>query len=74
MVSTFTLLTVIAAFTSIVAGFAGTRSAYGRAVDVLALPVYIVAWYYVGASALTGVIALIAGIVVWNVVRYVVYG
>lgn len=74
MVSTFTLLTVIAALTSIAAGFAGTRSVYGRAVDVLALPVYIAAWYYVGASILTGVIAFIAGAVVWNVVRYVVYG
>ncbi len=74
MVNTLALLTVISALTSIMAGIAGTRTAIGRAVGVLALPLFIGAWFYLGASILTGVIAFLAGGIVWSVVRYILTG
>lgn len=74
MVSTLALLTLISALTSLMAGFTSTRTVAGRAADVLALPAFIAAWYVVGASILTGVIAFVAGGIVYSVVRYVATG
>lgn len=74
MVSTLALLTLVSALTKVMAGVASTRTVAGRAAYVLALPAFIAAWYVVGASILTGVIAFVAGGIVYSVVRYVLTG
>lgn len=72
--TTLALLTVVSAITKLLAGLASKKTVAGRAAYVLGLPVFIAAWYFTGASVLTGIIAFVAGGLVWGAVRYILTG